>query len=808
MIKIYTFIGGDMQKNLASLLAATFVGPLFAPAAWSQTESAQLEEVVVTARRRLESVSDVPISITALGADYLTQAGVETIEDLRTHVPSFGVSVAGSSVNTPIISLRGQRIAESIITLDSSIPVYVSEVAMTPTHGTNLALYDVNSVEVLKGPQGTLFGRNSTGGAMLINLAKPGAEQYLRVDVGNYGKTAVEGAVDVNLSSANALRLAARVNRRDGFQDNVADNDLAGSNAFWDADDTSYRLTWQFKPSENFENTLTFNSESSDTAARVPTPLGFRPQAQLGGLVNIIHNGGLGFIGSPAVDAALERQATRAWTEVETDLNATEALDQEFISNILEYAPSDDVKVRAILGYRELTLENSSDVDGTALPIFGTQTSTTAATTLAPPLTVIEAEQTSLELQALGSLASGGSWLLGVSSYELDASQSSPTQVIGANPSWPPIPAPSPQLGSVWFFAQNGFAQNSPSGDVNNEALAVFGEVDLPLSEALTLTLGARQTWDDRSVTVSNTRLGRCNVADETGQPLSGACERAESKSFSAPTWRAALSFAASEATNVFASLSTGYRTGGFNLRGSDNAGLAPYDEETVLNAEVGLKSNWVSASGASVALDLAAYWQDYKDIQKTQPAVIDGTFATSTVNAASGTVQGLEAALTWSPTPRVQFNIAYAFTDAGYDEWLLPQPDGSTLDITGRPFTWIPEHSLSAMGRFDLLSSDVGDIDLVAHIYWQDDVFASDKDPFETEILRDSQVESAYSVLDLRLNWGNVMGSNVDLSAYLKNASDKAYGVGGLNVLQDLGWVSRVYGAPRTYGVVATYRF
>ncbi len=193
-----------------ALAACTAISAAYAPGVAAQRpvepvgerQLVDLEEVVVTARRREELLQDIPLAVTSLSADYMREQNITRLDDLGIHVPSLAISSGGPSTNSPIVVLRGQRPSEMLLTLDPAVPMYFAEVVLTPVQGANLALYDLANVQVLKGPQGTLFGRNSTGGALLFTPQQPGEEfgGYVETRLGNYDLIHVEGAVDMPAS--------------------------------------------------------------------------------------------------------------------------------------------------------------------------------------------------------------------------------------------------------------------------------------------------------------------------------------------------------------------------------------------------------------------------------------------------------------------------------------------------------------------------------------------------------------------------------------------------------------------------------
>lgn len=427
-------------------------------------------------------------------------------------------------------------------------------------------------------------------------------------------------------------------------------------------------------------------------------------------------------------------------------------------------------------------------------------------------------------------------WIVGAYWYEMKGTQGSQiNQIIGANPSWPAGPAPIPQLGTVWLFAQMGLTQISPAGDVNNEAYGLFGEGTYTFNDEWSVTLGLRQSWDERELTVKNFQgvgslVGitlRCNVKDTAGTTLpSDACERTESEEFDSPTWRASVNYTPREGMLMYGSVSTGYRAGGFNLRGTDNLSLSPFDEETVITYEFGHKTDWQLAD-IPVRTNLAVYLQEYSDIQKTQQVASGNSFGTATINAAEAEIKGLELETTVAFTENLILNLAYSYVDAGYDEWDLEKPWGTggaiiNVDVSDSDFTFIPEQSLTATVNYTLpVDESLGQMSVMASVYWQDEMATHANMPLLTQqaafegwadedlatAIAASQ-EDEYEVVNLRFDWRNVMGSSFDLAAFVNNAADKEYAVGGLNVMETLGFAANAMGAPRTFGASLRYQF
>ncbi len=808
-----------------------------APQEPAERELLPLEEVVVTARRREELLQDIPVAVTALSSDYLREQSITRLEDLGIHVPSLRISSGGTGTNSPLITLRGQRPSTVTITEDPAVPIYFAEVVLTPTQGTNLAMYDLANVQVLKGPQGTLFGRNSTGGALLFTPQRPGEEfgGYTEVRLGDYDLVHLEGAVDLPVSDTLRLRLAGISIDRDGYQSNVADNTLRGDDQFWDEDSYGVRVSMDWTPNDRFSNLTTVAYDQNDMINPVPVPQAFNSDAGLGQLTNVVYNGRLGgAFGTPVgafVDEALARQRTRDWDKIETDVLGRDKVENWFAANTTEYRLTDNLSIKNIFGYRDLDQESTTDADGTALQIFGAITSQTLPQTRNAPPGVVTATQYSDELQLLGeAFDSRLEWIAGAYWMNMDGSQTLPTEVIGANPAWPDGPSPIVQLDQVWYFAQNGFLQDSPNGDAENETYALFGEGTWTFNDRWSVTGGLRQTWDDRKMTVKNFSLDAgslvygCAVMDENNQLLpNNACARSVDESFDKLTWRGSLNWTPTEDMLLYGSVSTGYRSGGFNLRGVNNFSLQPFEPEEVTTYEIGHKTDWDLWNMASMRTNLAVYAQKFDNIQKTLSGTNPdtGAFETYTANAAKADINGVEFDVTMAPTANLVMSVAYSYVDASYSEWdrVVSDENGiSVVDYSNAPFVYIPENSLTASVSYTLpLSESIGEVTLTASAYWQDTMQTNDgafRWPdlgWSEENLQESldtvQADD-YTVAHFRADWSGVMGSNFDLAAFVNNAFDEEYITGGLSVPDSLGWVAASYGAPRTYGASLRWTF
>lgn len=785
-----------------------------------------LEEVIVVARRREENLQDVPISISALSEQFLREQRILELSDLGINVPSLSVSVGGNYTNAPVISLRGLRPSESLISLDPAVPLYFAEVVLTPTQGSNLAMYDLANVQVLKGPQGTLFGRNSTGGAVLLTPNRPGDELggYVQAEVGDYNLYHFEAAVDLPVNETVQFRLAGRSLDRDGYQSNVADNSLRSDDEFWDEDSYGVRLSMNLDISDRFNNLTIVSYDENETMSRNATPLAWQGVGTLPSLVDGRFNQPTAAEPDGALNAAVDRAFFRDdWTKTETDVDAFEKVENWIVVNTTQYDLSENLSVKNIFGYRKMDYDQSNDADGTALPVFGSITDVEALVTLNPELGTISADQYSNELQLIGtSFDDRLDWIVGAYWYEMEGSTTTPTQLLGANAEYP------------------GFVilQDSPKGDAKNTAWSLFSEATYHFNDQWALTVGARGTWDEREVTPMNERSGPggygCIVEDREGNVLpDDACARTENKDFSKPTWRTNVTYTPTEVMMLYASVATGYRTGGFNLRGNTNEELTPFDEETVITYELGAKADWELGALGLLRTNLAVYTNQFDDLQQTRGTVSGGGFGTATVNAGEAEINGLELELSLSPTENLSFALSYSYVDASFKENDVQEDtngDGefdTVVDRSYYPFVWIPENTLTSSITYTLpLDAGIGEVSGTAALYWQDDMYSWERvddvlsfaDPASSEyrgwdpavaqrVDEVSRVDD-YTLLNLRLDWRGAMGSDFDLAIWVQNATDEQYAVGGLDIADSLGLVARVYGPPRTYGATFQWNF
>ncbi len=790
---------GKPTVAISALAAAISACYTTGAVAAADNEVRQIEEIVVSVRRRVEMAQDVPISMTVMTEDFLRNNSIEKVEDLGTKVPSLRITQSGGSLNEPVITLRGQRQGEASFNQDPAAPIYFNEIVIAPIHGGNLGLYDLEGLQVLKGPQGTLFGRNSTGGAVVITPKRPGSELggYAEFEVGDYSLYSFEGAVDVPIGDNLQTRLSGRKLDRDGYQKNIADNELNGRR-YRDEHSENVRLSINFD-NGSLNNLTVLGYDVNRMAAAVPVTTA------------VNYSVGLGASANPRIGqwkAAVEENAARndPW-KVKSDIDSEENVKNVFASNTTEVELNDELTLKNVFGYRQVYLESASDIDGTALPLFGAYPTAApgwvvdglAPATWNPRLNSVDTEFYSDELQLLGSAFDDRlDWITGL--Y------------------WSKLTGTEDRL-----LQQGPFSYDVNLNDIRNTTYGLFLEGTATLTDRWSITAGARQSWEKREITVrrwSDLARMNCGIFAPGEAPPGGAraanCARTEDASFSSPTWRVSANYTPAESVLMYASVSTGFRAGGFNTRGVDDATLQPFDEESVVTYELGHKADW-DLAGIAARSSLALYFQTYEDIQNTVSFYEGTRLVTRTENAAKAEISGLELELTLMPTDDLTLNMSYSWVDAKFKErnTLIA---GAAVDTSNGDFTYIPEQSLTASATYRLpLDPAVGDVSLVGGVYWQDTMSThpyvkqfglygwSDADV--AAMTRFSEAD-AYAVWNFRVDWRSVMGSAFDVAAYVNNATDEEYVLGGLNVVESGGYGAYHYGAPRTIGASVRYTF
>ena len=722
------------------LLAAAMVSPfLVAAPAVAQADSDEEEvrtydTVVVTAQRREESLQDVPVAVTAFSAEQLERNNVETIQDLALRTPGLIVGAADPIQNN--FSLRGIGTANGISQSaggDQSVVVFVDGVYAGRGGTVDLDALDLERVEVLRGPQGTLFGKNAIGGLIQYVSRKPSDEPsfFAKATAGNYSKLDLSARANMPLSDKVFLSLGLANKQRDGYEENeTTGNDVNNQNI------TTARAALRFLPSDDLDIILRTDFSWQDQRGNPRT-----------NNCDETFNGGVHCEG------------------VNPDPRIVNAyIDGYIIRDIQSYSG----EVNWDVGFGTLTsLTALRDVDYKfRTPFFSNPVN--------PPNQIEstdfgkeEASQFSQELrfafEAMGDRLQGQ-----LGAYYLDE------DIERRQGQIQDFPAPS--LTGVAIYPQS----------ITASSFAVFGQFDYALTDALTATVGARMTWEEKEGHFQAELLEGPGLPPPLGT-VDGYDVNA-SEEWDAFTPRFALNWDASDTMMFYASAARGYKSGGFQgLAGTAAGASTPYDPEFAWNYEVGAKTEWLDRR---LTLNAAVFKTDYEDLQISQLIPLCCVVVT---NAAEAEIKGAEIEFVGRPTDYLQIDGSYSYLDAKFTEYQVP---GS--DYTGNQLPRAPENKVNIGAQLDV---PVGTWSALARIdySWVDDAY------FEASNVPQQRWD-AHENIDARLTL-TPPDSGWAFSVWGKNLTDELVPT-YVTYFGPYRQTLVPYAPPRTYGVSLSYTY
>lgn len=714
-----------------------------------------IEDIVVVARRRSEASQDVPLSISAASGEQLTTLNVSQTKQISLIAPSVTVapSIGGSTSIT--LSIRGQRNVQPRLGFDSSIGVYFAGVAVARPYGLNQGLYDLQSVQVLNGPQGTLFGRNTTGGAILFEPNRPSDkfEGSVEAEYGNYNNRAATVVLNLPVSEKLAVRAAGRIVRRDGYTKNLADG-----RHYDDLHNESGRVSILLKPSDTVSNITVVDYFHNDSNGQMQILSDVIPCAQ-GGTSDCIYTPGFPF---GSVGDALAAQRARGTYVANSNSPISDRENILDIASTTEINVTDDILVKNIFGYRNTKLDSENDLDGSPLSILNVSGR-------------VRAKQLSNELQVQGSTAADkleyifGGFLFREGGTDIFTSNA----LAGLNPAGPAIDG-----GYVLSKSQALFAQAS---------------YHVPGLQGLTLTGGGRYTWDQRSVRLNPHDNFGCAFDRPVGTALPGICPGRGEAKFSAFTWTVGADYKVGS-TLVYVTGRHGYRSGGVDLQSKTSAALAnPFRPEKVTDVEGGLKRDW-AIGGMRFRTNLAVYYGWAKALQRSVRLNANDAVPTA-LNAASGHIYGTEFQGQLRVSSHFSVNGSFAYNHAAYVKYRSPA--GDVYDDDRFAFDPRVRYNLGAT-----YTNNVGDAgDLTANVNWQ----WSGKYSWDDINVIGAETQSE-GLLGASIQLDNIAGTAFGATVFATNLLDNKYLVGGNGNL--IGLDAGINAEPRMYGLRLSYRF
>ncbi|MGH8447287.1 MAG: TonB-dependent receptor [Solimonas sp.] len=753
-----------------------------------------IAEVVITARRREESIQKVPVAVTAISGDDLLRNNVTDVNALTTQVPNL-VIIPGPSANRTVslFSIRGLSTQDATPLSDSAVNLYVNDVVVARPQGASGSLYDIESVEILKGPQGTLFGKNSTGGSINVRSKRPGKdlEGYIGGTVGSYNERDSQLMVNTPLGDKVQLRVAAQTIKNDGWLEDV----ILGRKIN-DKDTRAARISLAAQPLEGMD-TLTVYSrfyENDGGTGAIPTDL--NPARYSNGF-----NNAMGYTGDYDPYALLAAQRSRDYRKTASGFEQSAQVGTWDLTNTTSYRIGDSLSVKNIIGTRQLDMHAYDDPDGLPLPIMAINLN-------------VEGNQLSDEFQVLGEHGPLN-WIAGLYYFHEHARSNNASYTLQriANP--PVFPQPRP-------FDNNSYSVTDSTGI--NASKAVFAQATQKLNwlvDGLSLTLGGRYTEDTRKATINNRSQASvaagpvCGYVIDDGDPATpdvpppiGDCPLTRQKDFSQFTYNASLDYQFTPRNLLYVATRKGYRAGAWSARPPSDTAFIVTEPEHVTDVEIGSKNDF-RLGGSALRTNIALFTADYTNIQrllsKTTTNPDNGVTTVGTVVAVGdATVRGVELDFTFLLNEWIELSGFHSYTDARFNSFDDPV---SGADLSKSPFARAPKNISSLTLRY-VLPVPAGIGDLSAQInYWHTAEY-SGSDNYTPQAM-----SPGYELYNFRIDWGSIMRTNFDLGFFIKNLKNKEYGTPmntlyGTAASPGLGSESIAPGAPRTYGLEVRYRF
>ncbi len=755
--------GGDTSTTGAAASAQETVQASAQPAAQTSAAApastsgaiADAGKVMVTARRREETLQDVPVSVTAFTAEQLSRQGITDVTALTTSLPNTTLKASRATNTTLTAFIRGVGQQDPLAGYEAGVGIYLDDIYLARPQAAITDVYDVERIEVLRGPQGTLYGRNTIGGAIKYVTRKLSnkTDVRLRATLGNYDERDL--VVTASTPVSDTVRVGGSVARfkRDGFGRNLT----TGAHNY-DKDVTAARLSAEFMPTTELFIRLSGDITEDDSNPRNGHRLTVGRTS-----------------GAPILDNVFDTRAN-----LNTALGREQEVKAHGVSALVEYMISNELTFKSITASRRDKSYAPIDFDSLAV------------TDMHVPA-LYKNKQFSQEFQ----LTYTGDKLQGVAGvYYIDANAFNvfDTIVAGAIPT------------AVYT-----------KGDIDTRAWAIFADANYKFSDALSLSLGGRYTVDKRDASVLR-QIFVGTGSPELGTPsavlfrtdtdfTNGELSRKDKKF----TPKLGLAYRLSADQNLYGTLARGFKGGGFDPRMNVVSGRLPaavaragYAPETIDTFELGLKSQY---AGGNVLTNIAVFDSNYKNVQIPGSIAIDtngdgrdDSFAGSTTNAGKATIRGIELEASARITPQFTLTGMYSHIKAEYDEFIV----AGVNQAANRVFQNTPRNSSNLRANYDIplpLMGRDGKVTLSANV-----AYKGATNQFETVSILDQE---SYRLWDASILWTQADGK-IRAALHGRNLGNERYRTGGyfFPTLGNEGTLTGFYGNPRTVSATLEYRF
>jgi len=713
-----------------------------------------LEEVIVTAERRETKLQSTAISITAISGDIIRELGIQNAEALQNMVP--GLTIRSSAIGTSNFTIRGVGAANDDVSSDSGVGVYVDGIYMARTSSANLSLYDLERIEVLRGPQGTLFGRNTAGGTINIITSKPSDifEGRFSLEGGNEGRFNAGGYVSGPLVEGKLFAKASIASfNRDGIMENIFDGSDGNS-----VDTLAGRVGIRFLPTDNTEFTLTYDFEDSEPGPNLKS---------LGPNDGFENPGTLG--PQPASSPVRSANVDTAESESFETSGVMASFDIDFEPATLSF----------IVGHRTADTFFNNDFDrgptANVREIHNEKASWSSA-------------EVRLTSNPDGPWSAGGqlNWTAGLYFFDEDSEKTADFEsdvlaFILCNFVFPPFACPGVAPGTS---SSTGHFQR-----IETTASAVFGQVNYAFTDRLSLTAGLRYTDEEKNFTSITSNIGP--LAPPFNPIIDEEFDCRGERAFDDLSGKLVLDFKKTDNSLIYGSISQGYRSGGFSGAATTAAeACIGFDEETAITYEIGAKVDWLEGR---VRTNVSVFFTDYEDLQVSVIETVGGV--PTTTNAADADITGLELEFQAFVTDQFRVHGNLAVLDATFRDFLT-FTQGVQENRSGDNIASVPELTYNLGFEWTRSVGNGGNVSFRGDYIWED----------ETENFL--TVLPQWEVVNFRLAYAP-SSKQWEVSAWIRNAFDELYWTTATNAnTTGIDAVPRSLAEPRMYGVSFNYNF
>jgi iron complex outermembrane recepter protein len=721
-----------------------------------------LEEVIVTARKKEQRLQETPVSVTAIGSDELDTRSIVNIKELGTVVPNFAVSSSlGGGASAGQYFIRGIGNFDFIATTEQNVGVYLDGVYISRSLGAALEVLDFDRVEVLRGPQGTLFGRNTTAGAVQIVSAKPGNEFSGEAKVTVGSRDHIDGKISVNMPLIEGKllsRIAVASLNQDGYVDNLFLNEDAGDN---NVDAGRVQLLWI--GTENFEAALTADYSRKRSTGGTEKTIFMAPGDFLVGLYNnsVLAPQGLALIDQSFVTDDPFETFAGARNDDNYDVWGT--------TLTLDWDLGDNLTVKSITAYRDTESQTAYDLDSTPYPLLEQWID-------------VEQEQFSQEFQLAGVAVDGRfDWIVGAFYFYEDTSES---QFVPFFDNVVAVGGGNFELSGVGAFEAFGLGSFNTELKQESRSYALFGQGTYEVSEKLGVTAGIRYSYEEK----------------ELFSEISGFAGFAQPGINVDDNWDSVtphfdLQYHVTDDVLTYISVSRGFRSGGFNGRALGPAAPTSFDPEKIWAYELGIKSEWL---GNRLRLNTSGFYYDYTDFQGTTLA--EGDLSVIVGNIADVDVYGFEVELAARPVTGLTLTAAAGYTDHDISKVDPNAVLANTINDETR-LVQAPEWTINFSIQHEWPLSGFGT--LMVH----GDYFYKSSHEFLLPN-RDFEEENGYSIINAGVVFKPV-SNRWEVHLFGKNLTDEEYKIMADNIIPfAVPVVNAQFGSPREWGLAFKFHF